>query len=566
MRSLLITLLVLAGVLAGTPVAARSQSADLTVDLTVVDDGSDPQVVRARLTNRGPDDAEHPILRVAVERGAITAHTGDPQPGSLADGVGCAADEAQVSCSVEHLAANTSMSMDVAVSVRAGTSVRAVAEAAGTPDPHPGDGNSAEVALRPPAADLAITDVVLRDPDGGGDVALAAARVVELRATVVHRGGREADVDLVVVGVDRLDHDGCHPDGAGWRCPLGRAAPGTQRTVALPLERPEPGEDARAVTLTAVAQDLTDPDPAAATTTVDLAPRTPVAGEVVRHAGGERIATAVAVSRARFEAGPARAVVLARADAPADALAGGPLAAELSAPILLTSPGDLPPATLAEIDRVLDRGRTVHLLGGTAAIGEAVAAALEDAGYATTRVMGPNRYATAVAIYEALGRPPTVAAADGDAHADAVVAGAAMAAAGGALVLTAGDRVPDELAPLTSRIDWAIGASAAAALPGTAALSGSTPAGTSVAVARAFGAAPRVVGLATAEAFPDALAGGPLVAGLGAPLLLSDTDRLSEAVADYLADTTTVTAAHLLGGTSALSAAVEDAVAALIAR
>ncbi len=53
---------------------------------------------------------------------------------------------------------------------------------------------------------------------------------------------------------------------------------------------------------------------------------------------------------------------------------------------------------------------------------------------------------------------------------------------------------------------------------------------------------------------------------MGGPLLLTDGDRLSPEVATYLQDTTTVVSAHLLGGTAAISAEVEQQVAELIAR
>ena len=74
-----------------------------------------------------------------------------------------------------------------------------------------------------------------------------------------------------------------------------------------------------------------------------------------RVSGADRQSTAVAVSSAAFPGGSASAVVLARADAFADALAGGPLAAAKHAPLLLTSSGSLDAVTSAEILRVLPR-------------------------------------------------------------------------------------------------------------------------------------------------------------------------------------------------------------------
>ena len=71
----------------------------------------------------------------------------------------------------------------------------------------------------------------------------------------------------------------------------------------------------------------------------------PVAGAVTvpsnvhRIAGSSRLATAIGASQDQFPtSGSAKAVVLARSDTFPDALAGGPLAAKLGGPLLLTPP------------------------------------------------------------------------------------------------------------------------------------------------------------------------------------------------------------------------------------
>lgn len=559
---LVLVLLVMVMLLRPGPAGAQAGSADLAVDLAIVDDTTGSQVVRVRLTNLGPGDSSFPIATVAVDGAAITDHDADPQPGSRADGVGCELSDGatQLSCSWDVIRRNSAETFDVVVAVEGPASLSVRAEPAGTPDPNPGANNSASVALRPATAHLAITDVEVLAGTGPSEV--------EVATTIAHQDGRETPVMLLVEPEQVIDLTGpCEPGlDEGWVCEAGTLAPGEETTVVVALDRPEPGEDPLGLTLTVSAEDLVNPDPTAASATIDVDPRAAVAGQLVRHAGQERTATAVAISQARFAPDAAGAVVLARADAFADALAGGPLASDLDAPILLTPPGQLATGTLAEIDRVLRQGSTIHLLGGTAALSEEVARQVADAGYDVVRSAGPNRYGTAVAVWEALGRPRVVAAADGDTHADAVVAGAAMAAADGALLLTSGDRVPAELEPLAGQVDWAVGRSAAEALPAAVALHGSTAAATGVAVAEAFFTAPDAVGLATAEAFPDALAGGPLTAGFEGPLLLTDGDRVSREVEAYLEDTPTVVTAHLLGGTAALSTDVERGIADLLAR
>ena len=95
----------------------------------------------------------------------------------------------------------------------------------------------------------------------------------------------------------------------------------------------------------------------------------PSAKTITRISGPDRVDTADAISQAEFPGvGSASAVVLARYDGFADTLAGTPLAAAKSAPLLLTSPASLDPRTLAEIQRVLTAGKTVYLLGGNGAL------------------------------------------------------------------------------------------------------------------------------------------------------------------------------------------------------
>ena len=98
--------------------------------------------------------------------------------------------------------------------------------------------------------------------------------------------------------------------------------------------------------------------------------------------GIDPIGTSIAISQAAFPtADSAGAVVLARDDFFSDALAGGPLAAAVRGPMLLTEGADqsssIDPRTLAEIQRVLSVGGTVYILGGDLAISPNVDATLE---------------------------------------------------------------------------------------------------------------------------------------------------------------------------------------------
>src|SRR5207253_6308046 len=118
---------------------------------------------------------------------------------------------------------------------------------------------------------------------------------------------------------------------------------------------------------------------------------------VTRISGGDASATSTAVSQ-QFPAGESAALVVARSDLFADALAGEPLAAVNGGPVLLTPPGSVPADTVAEAQRVLRPGGTVFLLGGARALSPAVEAAFETAGLDVERVGGADRYEPAVAV------------------------------------------------------------------------------------------------------------------------------------------------------------------------
>jgi putative cell wall-binding protein len=295
------------------------------------------------------------------------------------------------------------------------------------------------------------------------------------------------------------------------------------------------------------------------TTTTTTTTTTPVAATFQRLAGANRDATAVAVSQAAFPtAGSASAVVLARNDVFADALAGGPLAAADHGPLLLTSPGSLDPATQGELGRVLPSGGTVYVLGGTGAISSGVTSTLRDLGYKVTRVAGASRFATAVAIAQVIGSPTTVFEATGLNFPDALSAVPAAVVAHGAILLTNGTTQASQTAaylqanPGLTR--HAVGGPAAAADPGATALTGADRFATSALVAQKFFPTPKVVALASGLNFPDALAGGPYAGSLGGPVLLvPPTGALPSGVQAYLsAQRASIGGSFLFGGTAAV--------------
>lgn len=285
--------------------------------------------------------------------------------------------------------------------------------------------------------------------------------------------------------------------------------------------------------------------------------------------GENRIETSITCSQEVFDDSEAHAVVLTRSDLFPDAQAGTPLAIQKNAPMLLSEPAALNPLTEAEIERILDPGETVYFLGGTAALSPSISARVVALGYNVVRFGGVNRFETAAIIADlGLGNPHTLLAANGLDFPDSVVAGAAAIAAGGAaIILTAGTTMPSQTqAYLDGRTDdpeiIAIGGGASFVFPGRESLVGTNRFETGVAVAERFFLTPSVVGVATGANFADGLTGGAIVgrADIGpGPMLLTDGLALPGSVATYLnANTGTISAAVIFGGTGAVSQNVED--------
>jgi putative cell wall-binding protein len=92
---------------------------------------------------------------------------------------------------------------------------------------------------------------------------------------------------------------------------------------------------------------------------------------VVRRAGPDRYATAVAISEAGHDPGVAR-VYLATGDSFPDALAAAPIAGLIGAPVLLVHPDCIPPAVDDEITRLAPTA--IVVLGGTTTLSDAILA------------------------------------------------------------------------------------------------------------------------------------------------------------------------------------------------
>lgn len=292
-----------------------------------------------------------------------------------------------------------------------------------------------------------------------------------------------------------------------------------------------------------------------------------------RLAGQNGPGTSVAVAQAEFpNAGSAGAVVLARSDRFSDALAGGPFAASVDGPLLITPGGPsasvIDPSVLAEIEQVLPTGGTVYLLGGPLALPNAIQQQLTATGFAVERIWGQDAAATAVAIAKRLGNPHTVFEVTGTNFPDALSAVPAAIVAHGAILLTDGptqnSTTAAYLAAHPNDVRYAIGGplAAAGADPTAIAVYGNDRYATAAAVAANFFPAATTYGVATGENFPDALSGGVLMGTSYPPgpiLLVRASTPLPTQVSSFLSTDQNASSCYIFGGPLAISNSVAGA-------
>jgi len=294
-----------------------------------------------------------------------------------------------------------------------------------------------------------------------------------------------------------------------------------------------------------------------------------------RVAGRNRYHTAAALSERSFPDGADLVFVATGAGFP-DALAGGPVAARVGAPLLLLSRDVIPPETAHELGRL--EPSQIVILGGESVVSATVAGELEGYGN-VIRLAGPNRFATAAAISQ-FGFPDgtdTLLIATGTGFADALAGGPAAAYLGGVVLLTYPDSLPPETAAEVARLQpdqiIVIGGPAVItdevvlaleALAPTRRVFGNDRYATAAALsAEVFPPGVAELYIAVGTNFPDALAGGAAAGLTGSPLLVVPANSVPGAVA---AEVERLDPGHItvLGGPGAVSTAVFAALAALI--
>lgn len=263
--------------------------------------------------------------------------------------------------------------------------------------------------------------------------------------------------------------------------------------------------------------------------------------------GEDRFGTAAALASDNWGAhGSATAVMALGTNFP-DAIVGGPLAARLGVPTLLVRGQTVPHDTLETVRRL--NVSTVYLVGGPAAVGEAVADQLRSHGLVVERLYGVDRYATSAQVSSTWVSLPSrrLYVADGHSFTDQLVAASLAAADRSPMLLWgAGGRGASLIAAETRRLGATevvvVGAGASGArlqplLPTSArvtAITGDTPAALSVAGMDALRTPPSGVMLVTERDFADALAATPVAASRSMHLLLTPAHCVMPAVAQVL--------------------------------
>lgn len=156
---------------------------------------------------------------------------------------------------------------------------------------------------------------------------------------------------------------------------------------------------------------------------------------VTRIAGADRYETSALLAQHAFADGAVDAFVATGRGFP-DALAAGPAAARVGAPMLLVPGADSAPQLEATLDALGTQRVTV--VGGVPSVREALVASIAEH-RAVTRIAGRDRYETAVLVNRAFGPTPTALyLAAGNRFPDALAASAVAGARGEPLLLTPG--------------------------------------------------------------------------------------------------------------------------------
>lgn len=291
---------------------------------------------------------------------------------------------------------------------------------------------------------------------------------------------------------------------------------------------------------------------------------------VDRLAGADRFVTAIAIAQAAYPA-TAPVVYLANGYDFPDALAAAPASVAAGGPLLLTAQDALRDDVVAEIERLAPA--KVIIVGGDAAVSEAITVDLAARGFVVERQAGADRYETARRVVGgAFTSASTAILATGRDYPDALAASAAAGSKRIPVLLVDGSA--SSLDAANRDLLTALGVTAAHLVGGTAVMSagiatslsgmgistarhsGDDRFGTSLAIDKAFFPTATRAFLASGADFPDALAGSALAGAAGAPLYSVSPACVDASIRYDVVSRLGVSRVTLLGGEGVLGRGV----------
>lgn len=277
----------------------------------------------------------------------------------------------------------------------------------------------------------------------------------------------------------------------------------------------------------------------------------------VRLAGSDRFSTSASISQKIIADDEANAIILVNGLNFADALAAGPFAEEVGAPILMVNgvSGAIDKSVVNEINRIdSNHDAKIYIIGGPGAVNTQAEKTLTGMGYNASkieRVYGNSRYETAVKVAEKVDAD-TAFIAYGLNFPDALGGGSAAAQNDGVVLFTDKGTLDASTKVYLQKEGFknivilggtgAVSANVEKELKALGGdvnvkrISGAGRCETSVEVAKEFFPETETIVVATAFNYADALAGGPLASYLDSPIILVDTvnNKLGADLKEYI--------------------------------